>query len=219
MPKIKISPSILSANLNRLNEEIKEIEDYSDLLQVDAMDNIFVPNITPQAELLKKFNTKVPLDIHLMVKEPTNWVERSVRAGADRIIGQIEMMENQVNFVRKVSEVGLSVGLAIDLGTPVSSLDPTILTNLDVVLVMAVSAGFGGQKFDAKALDKVKQLDEIRVRDETPFTICVDGGETEDVIDETHFAGADEVAIGRRIFKGSITQNIKKFQKAAYRVK
>ena len=72
MPKIKIAPSILSANQAKLQEEINEIEDFSDLLQVDVMDNIFVPNMTPQAELLKKFNTKIPLDIHLMVNEPSN---------------------------------------------------------------------------------------------------------------------------------------------------
>ena len=216
---VKIIPAILTNNPEELREKVNLAEGVVDRVQIDIVDGVFANNKTVDPVSLESLETDLNLDFHLMVKEPTNWVERSVRAGADRIIGQIEMMENQVNFVRKVSEVGLSVGLAIDLGTPVSSLDPTILTNLDVVLVMAVSAGFGGQKFDAKALDKVKQLDEIRVRDETPFTICVDGGETEDVIDETHFAGADEVAIGRRIFKGSITQNIKKFQKAAYRVK
>jgi ribulose-phosphate 3-epimerase len=101
------------------------------------------------------------------------------------------------------------------LDTPVSLLDPLILNNLDVVLVMAVKAGWGGQEFNSKVIDKIKELDEIRVRDKTPFRICVDGGETESVIDDTHFAGADEVVVGARIFNGNLKENIEKMQTAA----
>lgn len=216
---VKIIPAILTNNPEELKEKIKLSEGVVDRVQIDIVDGVYANNKTIDPVSLENLETDLNLDFHLMVKEPINWVEKVVRAGADRIIGQIEMMTSQIDFVGKVSEVGLSVGLAIDLATPVSSLDPTILTNLDIVLVMAVNAGHGGQKFDRVALDKVKQLEEIRVRDDTPFVICVDGGEIEEVIDETHFAGADEIAIGKRIFGGDIAENIERFQKAAHRIK
>jgi ribulose-phosphate 3-epimerase len=122
------------------------------------------------------------------------------------------MMESQIEFVAKVQETGLYVGLAVDLETPIGKLDPVILNNVDVVLLMAVKAGFGGQKFDERVLDKIKELDEIRVRDKTPFKICVDGGETEDTVPDTYFAGADEVVVGKRLLVGSIADNINKLQ-------
>jgi ribulose-phosphate 3-epimerase len=152
-----------------------------------------------------------------MVEEPINWIEKCVHVSTERIIGQIEMMKNQVEFVGKVTETGLKVGLAIDIDTPVSKLDPVILTNLDVVLVMSVPAGFGGQKFNQKVLDKVKKLDEIRARDDTPYVICDDGGITFDNIDDARVSGVDEVSIGRKLFKGNLADNIKKFTKSAYK--
>jgi ribulose-phosphate 3-epimerase len=128
-------------------------------------------------------------------------------------------MGNQVDFVGKVQEVGAGVGLALDLPTPVSKFDSTILTNLDVVLVMSVPAGFGGESFDEKALAKIKELDEIRARDTSPYKIQDDGGVTLTSIDAVHFTGADEVSIGRRLFNGDLGSNIKKFQKAAHNLK
>ena len=124
-------------------------------------------------------------------------------------------MTSQRDFVGKVQEAGVSVGLAVDIDTPISQIEPEILTSLDVVLVMSVKAGRGGQEFKVSALKKVKELAEIRKSDETPFKICVDGGETYSIIDDTHFAGADEIAIGRRLFEGDVAENIKKFEEAA----
>jgi ribulose-phosphate 3-epimerase len=126
-------------------------------------------------------------------------------------------MSNQVDFVGKVQEVGAYVGLGIDLKTPVSDFDSTILTNLDVVLVMSVPAGFGGQKYDRRVLDKIKELDEIRVRDDTPYKIHEDGGVTLDNIDDARVAGVDEVSVGKRLFKGNIEDNIDRLTKAAYK--
>ncbi len=213
---VEIIPAILTNDIREIEEKLSRAEGIVKRIQIDIVDGQFAANRTIDPSFLGNIETDLSLDFHLMTKEPADWVERAVRGGADRIIGQIEQMTNQVEFVGKVAQVGLSVGLAIDLATPVSALDPTILTNLDVVLVMAVKAGFGGQKFDERALNKIKQLDELRIRDDTPFRICVDGGETEDVIDETHFAGADEVAIGSRIFDGDLAENIRRFQKAAH---
>lgn len=215
---VEIIPAILTNNFNELEFVVKRCEGVVSRVQIDIVDGVFVNNRTIEPDALGVIDVDLDLDFHLMTKEPIDWVERAVRGMADRIIGQVEMMSDQIAFVGKVAEVGLQIGLAIDLTTPVSALDPTILTNLDVVLVMAVKAGFGGQKFDPRVLGKIKELDELRLRDKTPFRICVDGGETEDIIDDTYFAGADEVVIGKRLFDGDLAENIEKMQKAAHNV-
>jgi ribulose-phosphate 3-epimerase len=101
------------------------------------------------------------------------------------------------------------------LDTPVDKINKSLFEKLDVVLVMSVKAGFGNQKFEMRALEKVKELNEIRIKGKTPFRICVDGGETEDVIDDSVLDGTDEVVIGRRLFKGDIAGNIKMFEAAS----
>lgn len=220
---VNIIPAILTDNVTDLSDKVRRINDVSHVegitvrsIQIDVIDGVFADNRTVDPVSLVGLDTDLGLDFHLMVKEPINWVEKCANAGADRIIGQIEMMKNQVEFVEKVQETGLYIGLALDLETPVSELNALILNNVDAILLMAVKAGFGGQKFDKRVLDKIKELDEIRVRDKTPFKICVDGGETVDVIDDTHYAGADEVVIGKRLFDGDLAANIKKFIEAAY---
>lgn len=220
---VDIIPAILTDNVTELTDKLKRIDEAVDAdgakvkrVQIDIIDGQFVGNRTIDPSNITGVDTNLSLDFHLMVKEPINWVEKCAQAEADRIIGQIEMMASQVDFVGKVQEAGLYVGLAVDLGTPVLKLDPVVLTNVDVVLVMGVKAGWGGQKFDKSVLGKIKELDEIRMRDSTPFKICVDGGETEEVIDETHFAGADEVVIGKRLFEGSLKDNIERMQLAAH---
>ena len=211
---VDIIPAILTNNVNEVIEKIGLCEDIVPRAQIDIIDGVFAENKTIDPVVLTNLETFVGLDFHLMVKEPVGWVEKSANAGADRIIGQIEMMESQKEFIEKVQLTNLRVGLAIDLATPVSALDPLILNNLDVVFVMAVKAGWGGQKFDETVLTKIQELDEIRIRDKTPFKICVDGGETESIINKTHFAGADEVVIGARIFNGNLKENIQKMREA-----
>jgi ribulose-phosphate 3-epimerase len=186
-------------------------------VQIDIIDGVFADNKTVEPSVLSNIDTNLKLDFHLMVDEPINWVEKCADAGVDRIIGQIEKMSSQVEFVGKVTSAGLKVGLAIDLGTPVSKLDSLVLNNLDVVLVMSVPAGFGGQKFDRLALLRINELNEIRSRDNMSFAICDDGGITLEWIDDVRREGADEVSIGRRIFKGDLRQNLEKFRKAAYK--
>ena len=215
---LEIIPAILTADVREVEDKLKMVERASERVQIDIVDGVFANNKTIDPSALEFIETDLKLDFHLMTKEPIDWVERCVRGMADRIIGQIERMSDQIAFVGKVQEVGLSVGLAVDLETPISALDPTILTSLDVVLLMAVQAGFGGQKFDPKVLDKIRELDEIRVRDDTPFKICVDGGETLDTVDETHFEGADEIVIGKRIFDGDLSENLRKYQKVAHKI-
>src|SRR5258706_751938 len=220
---VDIIPAILTDNVTELAAKVKRINDVSFVdgvnvrkIQIDIIDGVFVDNHTIDPANIVGLETDLGIDFHLMVKEPVNWVEKCANAGADRIIGQIEMMKDQIEFVGKVQETGLYVGLAVDLETPIAKLDPTILSNTDGVVLMAVKVGWGGQVFDKRVLMKIKELDEIRSRDKTPFKICVDGGETEEVIDDTYYAGADEVVIGKRLFEGDLAQNLKKFEQAVH---
>lgn len=207
-----IIPAILTNNPDEAKALVVSAETKTERVQIDIIDGIFADNKTIDPVVFEEVETTLKLDYHLMVKNPINWVERCIRGGADRIIGQIEMMESQAEFVGKVEEVGAYVGLAIDIDTPVSKLDPTIITNLDAVLVMSVPAGFGGQEFNEKALDKIKELDEIRLRDTSPFKIIIDGGVSLEVLTKLLPTGVDEVAIGRKIFEGDLEANLEKFR-------
>lgn len=212
---IEIIPSILTGDLDRAKEIIHRCEGVCKRVSIDIIDGKFADNRTIDPNLLSDVETDLKFDYQLMVYEPVNWVERCVRGQADRIIGHIEKMSDQSEFVGKVQEVGALVGLAIDLETPLTMLDTYIITNLDVVLVMSVKAGFGGQDFDGSVVDKIKKLDDIRRKDNTPFKIHVDGGITSDNIGKVAIAGADEVSVGRKLFEGNLEINLEKFQNTA----
>lgn len=214
---LEIIPAILTNDPKELEQLINKTEGVVNRAQIDIVDGQFAKNETIDPSVLENIDTNLKLDFHLMTKNPTGWVERCIRGMADRIFGQIEMMDNQVEFVGKVQEVGAKIGLAVDIDTPISDLDSTILNNLDAVLLMSYPAGVGGQPFDPKVLDKIKKLDAIRARDKTPFKICIDGGITEKTIRQVRRAGADEVAIGRRIFEGDLKENLLRFKEAAYK--
>jgi ribulose-phosphate 3-epimerase len=214
---LEIIPAVLTNDSKELEQQINKAEDVASRVQIDIVDGQFAKNETIDPSVLENIDTNLKLDFHLMTKNPTAWVERCVRGMADRIFGQIEMMDDQIEFVGKVQEVGAKIGLAIDIDTPVSDIDSTILNNLDAILLMSYPAGVGGQPFDPKVLDKIKKLDGIRARDETPFKICVDGGITEKTIRQVRQAGADEVAVGRIIFEGDLKENLLRFKEAAYK--
>jgi ribulose-phosphate 3-epimerase len=214
---LEIIPAILTSDIREVEEKLGLAQGVSKRVQIDIVDGQFVNNRTIDPSLLGGVETDVNLDFHLMTKEPFDWVERAVRGGADRIIGQIEMMSDQIGFIGKVQEVGLSVGLAIDIETPVTKLDPVILTDVDVILVMSYPAGFGGQPFDKRVIGKIKELSKLRAKGNSSFKICVDGGIGEDTISEVRKAGADEVAVSKSLFNGDLTANIEKLTKAAYK--
>lgn len=213
---LEIIPAILTNNPQELEDKIRKVEGLVRRIQIDIVDGVFASNKTVSLDAVANIDTSLLLDIQLMTKDPVDWVERAVRAMADRVIGHIEMMSDQMEFVAKVQETGEKIGLAVDLSTPVSALDSLVLNNLDVVLVMSVKAGFGGQEFDESVIGKIKQLDEIRARDDTPFQICVDGGINEENIAKVRQAGADEVVVGHSLFSGDITERVEVLRKAAY---
>ncbi len=214
---ISIIPSILTDNPDELRTLLEKCEGVVERVQIDILDGVFAGNKTIDPSILGDIDTSLRLDFHLMTKNPIDWVERCIRGMADRIIGQVEMMESQLDFLGKVQEAGLRVGFALDRNTPVSVLDRSILTDLDSVLLMSVPAGFGGQEFHPEIIEKIKELDHIRARDDTPFTIIDDGGITLNSVDEIHLAGVDEVAIGKKLFTGDLKENVEMFRKAAHK--
>lgn len=214
---IKIIPAILTSSPQELKDMIMVCEEVVDRVQIDIIDGIFANNKTIDPQAVSYIETNLMLDMHLMVKEPVNWLERCVRAHADRVIGHIEMMTSQKDFILKSQELGMKAGFAININTPVSSLDASLLSDVDVILVMSVPAGHGGQSFQVGALDKIKELAELRQDAHLSFLICDDGGITLEWVDDVRREGADEVAVGRKLFDGDVSENIRTYLKASYK--
>jgi len=214
---IEVIPAILTNNIKEVSDKLEVLGDSFLRVQIDIVDGIYAMNKTITPDSLVNLDTDKLLDFHLMVKGPIDWVEKCVRGMADRIIGQIEMMNDQIQFVKKVQEAGLSVGLGLDLETPFENLDLEIVGSLDLVLVMSVKAGFGGQNFERKALEKVRSLKDFKLRNQLDFKICVDGGINEENIRDVYLSGADEVVIGARLFNNNdIGGYVKKLKEKAY---
>jgi len=201
MPKIKIVPSILSADQDRLQEEIDEIAEYSDLLQVDVMDNKFVPNITPQAELLKKFNTTVPLDIHLMVEEPSNdyiktFIDANPKLKINNITVHYEACSNLKKTLEFIKNNKIKPSVAINPKTPLDSIKD-VLDDVEMVLIMTVEPGFSGQKFIESCMDQVIELRNLK----PDLDIEVDGGVNDQTALLAVNAGANVLVVSSFIFK------------------
>jgi len=220
---MEIIPAINTADpkealdlLNQLGEIILPNGYPLENVQVDINDGTFENIKTINPEVLTEADTKLKIDYHLMVANPTSWVERCIRSQAERVIGQVEKIDDQLEFVEKATQVGVKVGFALDINTPIEQVDESLLTSVDVILLMAYSAGAGGKKLEEKVFEKVKKLAEIKSRDTTPFKICLDGGITLDNIKRVKLAGVDEVAVTKRILEGDIEKNLENFYKAMY---
>lgn len=204
-----IIPAIFTDNPQELKNFFTNVSGKFERIQVDINDGSFLGKKTIIPDSLIGVDQDLAIDFHLMVKEPINWVDKCLQAAAERIIGQIELMGSQKNFVGKIQEEGAKVGLALDINTPVSALDRSVLGDVDIVLLMAYQAGKPGQNFDESVLPKISELVELRKEDPTPFKICVDGGVWSDNIKRLFYLGVDEVAIGRRLLEGDIQDNIR----------
>jgi len=199
---IKIAPSILSADFSRLGEEIRDTEKAgADMIHIDVMDGHFVPNITvgPHVvEAIKKV-TSIPLDVHLMIEEPDRFLKEFIKAGADLLTVHVEAPLHLHRTVHWIKESGIKVGVSLNPATPIGSLDH-ILPDLDLVLVMSVNPGFGGQEFIPRALDKIRALREI-IREEGYKTeIEVDGGINVNNAGIVAKAGANILVMGNAFF-------------------
>jgi pentose-5-phosphate-3-epimerase len=195
-------------------------------VQIDINDGTFenIKTITP--EVLADVDSKLMIDFHLMVGNPTSWIERCVRNHAERVIGQIEKIPDQIEYVEKITQAGVGVGFALDIDTPIDHVDESLLTSIDVILLMTYPAGKGGKKLEEKVFEKIEKLVEIKSKasgqglqpggNATPFKICLDGGITLDNIKRVKLAGVDEVAITKRILEGDIEENLENFYRVMY---
>ncbi|HAR44603.1 MAG: ribulose-phosphate 3-epimerase [Nitrospirae bacterium GWC2_57_13] len=200
--KIMIAPSILSADFTRLGEELSAVEQAgADLIHVDVMDGHFVPNITigPLVVEAARRATKLPLDVHLMIENPERYVADFVKAGAGIITVHSEVTVHLHRLIQSIKELGVRAGVSLNPATPLDQLD-YILDDLDMVLIMSVNPGFGGQAFIPSALDKIRLLKErISARGLT-VEIEVDGGIKPGNAAEVVQAGADILVAGSAVF-------------------
>ena len=198
----KLAPSILSADFSRLGEHVSLIEKGgADLIHVDVMDGHFVPNISFGAAVMKSLNgkTKMNYDVHLMIENPDKYLEDFVTDQTEYITVHQEACVHLHRTIQHIKSLGIKAGVSINPATPIGVLED-ILEELDMVLVMSVNPGFGGQKFIPRALDKIKGLDEIRKERGLDFLIEVDGGVTLDNAVEIAEAGADILVAGSAVF-------------------
>jgi ribulose-phosphate 3-epimerase len=198
----KIAPSILSADFTCLGQEIKSVEMAgADWIHVDVMDGHFVPNITmgPLVVEAVRRSSKLPVDVHLMIEHPDLYIPAFAAAGADYISVQVEVCPHLHRTIHMIKESGAKAGAVLNPATPLSSLDH-ILEDLDFVLIMSVNPGFGGQKFIAGSIDKIRKL-KAWIRDKGFSTLIqVDGGVNSTTIAAVSNAGADVFVAGSAIF-------------------
>ena len=198
-----ISPSILSADFARLGEDIKDVCDKgTDYLHIDVMDGLFVPNITFGATVMKSLNSiaTVPYDVHLMIVEPDRYIEEFVTDNTEFITVHYEACDDLSSTLKHIRSLGVKAGVSIRPGTDVSVLDP-FLGELDMILIMSVEPGFGGQKFIPSAVDKIAYLDSRRKSDGYEYLIEVDGGVYASNSHLVKDVGIDIIVAGSAVFK------------------
>ena len=206
MNKLHLAPSLLSADFSNLEKAVKQIEDNKGtVVHIDVMDGQFVPEITygqPVVRSIRKL-TKLPFDVHLMVMNPENQIEPFAKAGADWITFHYEARAHSHRLIQKIHELGKKAGIAICPGTPVSVLEE-ILPDVDLVLVMTVNPGWGGQVLIPGCVKKVELLKKIREEKGYKYMISVDGGVNKNTLPVVISAGTDVVVSGSSFFKNEL---------------
>lgn len=201
-----LAPSLLSADFSSLEKAIKQIEDNNgSVVHIDVMDGQFVPEITygqPVVRSIRKL-TKLPFDVHLMVEHPENQIKTFAEAGADWITFHIEAAVHAHRIIQQIHELGKKAGVSIVPSTPISSIKE-ILECADIILVMTVNPGYGGQKLIPSCLKKVSELKKLREENNYNYLISVDGGVNNDTLKSVIDAGSDVIVSGSSFFNGSL---------------
>ncbi|WP_428908698.1 ribulose-phosphate 3-epimerase [Niallia sp. Krafla_26] len=199
---VKIAPSILSADFSKLGSEIKDVEQGgAELIHVDVMDGHFVPNITIGPLVVESIRpiTKLPLDVHLMIENPDRYIEAFAKAGADYITVHVEACPHLHRTIQLIKSFGVRAGVVLNPATPVQWIEP-IIEELDMVLLMSVNPGFGGQKFIPSVLSKIKQVRELATEKGINLEIEVDGGVNEQTARACVEAGATVLVAGSAVY-------------------
>ena len=216
MRKITIAPSVLSLDYAHFNEQCKALEkSEAQWCHFDVMDGHFVPNLTFGPDILKGFRKACPtlfMDVHLMIEDPEMFIPRFHAAGADLISFHVEAVKDKAKIhelIHKIHELGLQAGLVIKPKTDAHVLDE-FLEEIDLVLIMSVEPGFGGQSFMEDQLDKVRYLRRIIDEKQIPCVIEIDGGINDVTAKKAIEAGVDVLVAGSYVFKGDIEENVRK---------
>lgn len=210
-----LAPSILSADFSRLGEELAAVEENGiTMLHIDVMDGMYVPSISlgfPVIESIRR-QSRMIFDVHLMIKEPERYIERFAESGADIITVHAEACLHLHRTLQQIRNTGKKCAVALNPATPLSALD-YVWEDLDMVLLMTVNPGFGGQAFIPAMYDKIRRLREIIDRDHQKIDLEVDGGIKTSNAGKVLEAGANVLVAGSAVFEGDIAANIKEFQK------
>ncbi|MBY0097623.1 ribulose-phosphate 3-epimerase [Mesobacillus maritimus] len=199
---VKIAPSILSADFSKLGKEITDVEQGgADLIHIDVMDGHFVPNITIGPLVVEAIRpiTDLPLDVHLMIENPDQYLDAFAKAGADYITVHVEACRHLHRTIHHIKELGVKAGVVLNPATPVESILP-IIDDVDMVLLMTVNPGFGGQKFIHSVLPKIRQVKELALSRNLDLDIEVDGGVNEETAKLCTEAGASVLVAGSAVY-------------------